>query len=74
MKCTIIGCPGEYEERKIVQTARRAGRLVVIENVPAEVCAVCGDILLTPDTVRHVEAILQRAGEPDRTAPVYEYV
>ena len=73
MKCTISGCLGEYEERKIVQTARRAGRLVVIENVPAEVCVVCGDILLKPDTLRRIEAILQRAGEPDRTAPVYEY-
>ena len=73
MKCTITGCPGEYEDRKIVQTTRRSGRLVVIENVPAEVCSICGDTLLKPDTVRRIEEILQHAGEPDRTAPVYEY-
>ena len=73
MKCTVMGCPGEYEDRRIVQTARRGGNLVVIENVPAEVCPVCGDVLLKPDTVRHIEAILRRAGDPDRTAPVYEY-
>ena len=47
--------------------------LVVIENVPAEVCSICGDILLTPDTVRRMEEILREAREPDRMAPVYEY-
>jgi YgiT-type zinc finger domain-containing protein len=73
VKCTIVGCPGEYEDRKIAHTVRHAGRLVVIENVPAEVCSVCGDVLLRPDTIRRIEAILQRAGEPNRTAPVYEY-
>lgn len=73
MKCTVAGCPGEYEDRKIVHTVRHAGRLVVIENVPAEVCSVCGDVLLRPETIRRIEGILHRAGEPDRTAPVYEY-
>jgi YgiT-type zinc finger domain-containing protein len=73
MKCTIVGCPGEYEDRKIVHTVRHEGRLVVIENVPAEVCSVCGDVLLRPDTIRQVEAILRQTREPDRMAPVYEY-
>ena len=73
MKCTIVGCSGEYEDKKIVQTARHAERLVVIENVPAEVCSMCGDILLTADTVRRMEEILREAREPDRMAPVYEY-
>ena len=73
MKCTIVGCPGEYEDRKIVHTVRHGGRLVVIENVPAEVCSVCGDVLLRPDTIRRIEAILRQTREPDRTAPVYEY-
>lgn len=73
MKCTIVGCPGHYEDRKIVHTVRHAGRLVVIENVPADVCSVCGDVLLKPETIRRIEAILRDAGEPDRTAPVYEY-
>jgi YgiT-type zinc finger domain-containing protein len=74
MKCSIVGCPGDYEDRKIVHTVRHAGRIVVIENVPAEVCSVCGDVLLRPETVRRLEGMLREAGEPDRTAPVYEYV
>jgi YgiT-type zinc finger domain-containing protein len=73
MKCTIVRCSGEYEDKKIAQTSRHAGRLVVIENVPAEACSICGDILLTPDTVRRMEEILREAREPDWMAPVYEY-
>ncbi len=38
MKCTIKGCPGEYEERKIVHTVRHHGQVIVIDHVPAEVC------------------------------------
>jgi YgiT-type zinc finger domain-containing protein len=73
MKCSINDCPGEYEDKKVVHTVRHHGRVVVIDGVPAEVCSVCGDVLLKPDTVRRIEAILREAGKPDRTAPVYEY-
>lgn len=73
MKCTMLGCSGEYEDRKIVQIARPAGLLMVIENVPAEVCSVCGDVLLRPEAIRRIEAILREPGNPDRTALVYEY-
>ena len=48
MKCSIIGCPGEYEEREITHTVRHKGRVAVIDHVPAEVCSVCADVLLKP--------------------------
>ena len=41
MKCSIEGCPGEYEEQKIVHTVRHHGQVIVIDQVPAEVCSVC---------------------------------
>lgn len=71
--CNLEGCPGHYEEREIVHTVRYKGAVVVIDRVPAEVCDVCGDVLLRPETVRRIEALLRSAGEPARTAPVYEY-
>ena len=52
MKCSIKGCPGMYEERLIVHTVRFRGQTIVIDHVPAEVCSVCGDVLLTPETTR----------------------
>jgi YgiT-type zinc finger domain-containing protein len=73
MKCSIQGCPGEYEARRIAHTVEHANRLVIIDDVPAEVCSVCGDVLLAPDTVRHIEALLEKRTRPARTAPVYEY-
>jgi len=73
MKCSFAGCPGEYEERRIAHTVRRRGQLIVIDHVPAEVCSLCGDVLLGPETVRHIESLLGNAAEPVGTAPLYEY-
>ena len=73
MKCSIAGCPGEYEAQTIAHTVRHHGRLIVIDHVPAEVCSICGDVLLAPDTVRHVEALLQDSAGPARSVPLYEY-
>jgi len=52
MKCSIRGCPGEYERRRIRHTVCRDQEVLVLENVPTEVCSVCGDTLLEPDTVQ----------------------
>ena len=73
MKCTIQGCPGEYEERKIVHTVKHRGSVVVIDHVPAEVCSVCGDVLLTPDTVRRLEKLLENTPKPAKAVPLYEF-
>jgi HTH-type transcriptional regulator/antitoxin MqsA len=73
MNCSIQGCPGEYESKEITHTVRHKGRIVVIDHVPAEVCSICGDVLLEPETVRHIEALLRKSAEPARTVPLYEY-
>ena len=73
MKCSIEGCPGEYEERKIVHTVRHQGQVVVIDHVPAEICSVCGDVLLKPETVRRIENLLRTATRPTSTVPLYEF-
>lgn len=72
MKCSIKGCPGDYEERTITHTARQEGHVVVIDHVPAEVCNVCGDVLLRPETIRQLESLFKRA-KPSRSVPLYEY-
>ena len=73
MKCTIQGCPGEYENRTIVHTVRHLGNVIVIDHVPAEVCSVCGDVLLTPDTIRRIETLLATMPKPARAVPLYEF-
>lgn len=73
MNCSIQGCPGAYEERAVLHTVRSRGQVVVIDHVPAEVCPVCGDVLLRPDTVRHIEELLRRMPPPTKEVPLYEY-
>jgi YgiT-type zinc finger domain-containing protein len=74
MKCSIEGCSGQYQRRKITHTVRHKGRVVVIDHVPAEVCSVCGDVLLKPETVRRIETLLRTEAHPTSTVPLYEYV
>lgn len=73
MQCSIKGCPGEYEERNIVRTVRHRGQVIVIDHVPAEVCPVCGDTLLKPETVRRIEGLLRTKAQPSSKVPLYEY-
>ncbi len=73
MQCSIVGCPGEYEERTIIHTVRYHGEVIIFDHVPAQVCSVCGDALLTPETVRRIEVLLQAAAQPTRAVPLYEF-
>jgi YgiT-type zinc finger domain-containing protein len=73
MKCAIEDCPGNYERRNVVHTVRHSGEVVVIDHVPAEVCDVCGDVLLDPETVRHIERLLAHRPCPTRTIPLYDF-
>jgi YgiT-type zinc finger domain-containing protein len=45
MKCSIKGCPGEYEEKGTVHTVCRGAEIFVFNHVPAVVCLVCGDTI-----------------------------
>lgn len=73
MRCSIEGCPGKYEERKIAHTVRHQNQVIVIDLVPAEVCSVCGDALLRPETVRRIEEILRAPERQAGTVPLFEY-
>jgi len=73
MKCSIQGCPGEYEPKTVLHTVRSNGHVVVIDHVPAEVCSICGDVLFTPETVRRIEHLLSNLDRPAKTVPLFEY-
>ena len=56
-----------------MHTVKRGEDVFVFESVPAEVCDVCSDILLAPETIRHIEKLLSDRAEPCKHAPVYTY-
>ncbi|MEW6349547.1 MAG: YgiT-type zinc finger protein [Thermodesulfobacteriota bacterium] len=74
MKCSIRGCPGTYEAKMIIHTVKFGTEVLVFENVPAEVCDVCSDTLLAPETIRRLEVLVRNRSKPERFAAVYEYV
>ena len=73
MKCTIEGCPGTYEDKLIFHSMRYKGQVLVFDQVPAEVCAVCGDTLLKPETIERIEKKLKEGQGADDAAPLYRY-
>jgi YgiT-type zinc finger domain-containing protein len=73
MECSIERCSGNYEEQQVTHTVRQKGEVVVIDHVPAEVCALCGDVLLKPETVRRIEKLLHAPTRPSKRVPLYEY-
>ena len=73
MNCTVEGCAGEYEEKRVLQAEEVEGCIVVVGNVPAQVCNFCGDVLITWDTMAQIEALLETHPQPVGTAPVYNF-
>jgi YgiT-type zinc finger domain-containing protein len=73
MRCSLVGCPGEYEQREVVRAVRQGDRIIVVEHIPAEVCDVCGDVLFTPETIERLEALRQTTAPPAGTVPLYEF-
>lgn len=75
MRCTIEGCPGTYERRLVALTLRYGGELIVLDNVPAEVCDTCGDELFSPETNEKIDRLLREHERltPKESAPVYEF-
>jgi YgiT-type zinc finger domain-containing protein len=69
-ECTLCHA-GTYREKLIVFSSRRGDRLVVVEDVPALVCDVCGDQIITEETAREIERVT--SGEPAGTAPLYRF-
>jgi YgiT-type zinc finger domain-containing protein len=65
MKCIVYGCPGEMESRRIVHTFVRDGKPIVVEDLPAWVCLVCGYTVLDLAVLDTLFAL-----DPDTAAPV----
>lgn len=72
-RCSVEGCDGHYEQRLVIHTVRSKGAIVVVDGVPAEVCDICGDVLLSLDTVRRLETMTQRPTRAVASAPVLDF-
>jgi len=72
MKCEL--CGGEMKRELVTYTLFYEGRLVVVENVPADVCHQCGEKLFEPETVERLQNIIWSKQQSVRVieAPVFD--
>ena len=68
-------CSGQLEERTITYPQRYEGNIIILENVPAEVCGQCGEILIRPEVLERLQGLVWSSEEPKRTAqvPVFDF-
>jgi YgiT-type zinc finger domain-containing protein len=71
MKCIVQGCPGEMESRRIVHTFVRNGKPIVVEDLPAWVCPVCGYTVLDLAVLDTLFALDPDTATPVSQAPVF---
>jgi YgiT-type zinc finger domain-containing protein len=71
MKCIVQGCPGEMESRRIVHTFMRNGKPMVVEDLPALVCPVCGYTVLDLAVLDTLFALDPDTATPVGQAPVF---
>ncbi len=73
-KCGIKESSREYEEWETIHSVRHHGQAIVVDHAPAEVCSVCGNVLLKRKTVRSIEALFRVPTRPVDTVPLYDSV
>jgi YgiT-type zinc finger domain-containing protein len=68
-------CGGMLEDKTIQVDFRYKGKLIVIEDVPSQVCAKCGEKLLSAATSKNIDNLLASGEKPVRkiTVPVLPY-
>jgi YgiT-type zinc finger domain-containing protein len=71
MRCIVQGCPGEMERRRIVHTFVRDGKPIVVEDLPAWVCPVCGYTVLDLEVLDTLFALDPDTAVPVGQAPVF---
>jgi YgiT-type zinc finger domain-containing protein len=64
-------CPGEMEERRIIHTFIRNHKPIVVEDLPALVCPVCGYTLLDIQVLDMLFALNPETDTPIDQAPVF---
>ena len=79
MSKTTENCPicgGRIKNQLIKLDLRVENSLIVIEDVPAEVCTVCGEEAYTPETSQSIDEVIHAKTTPikETIIPVYSLV
>ena len=67
-------CGGELKQTTITHPQEYEGKIIILENLPAEVCLQCGEVFLRPDVLERVQALVWSQAIPKRmvSVPVFD--
>ena len=67
-------CGGELRETTITHEERRGDNLYLFHNVPAKVCAACGELWIDEEVLQQIDRLIE-TGVPVRKVetPVYDF-
>ncbi|HHT9133533.1 MAG TPA: YgiT-type zinc finger protein [Candidatus Avalokitesvara rifleensis] len=73
MKCTF--CGGEVEKKRVTFSYEKADKFLLVENVPAEVCAKCGEKTYSPEVTDELLRFAKAGAKPQKTlqVPVFDF-
>jgi YgiT-type zinc finger domain-containing protein len=73
MKC-IVCQDGETRAGSTTVTLARKGRMLVIKDVPAEICVNCGEDYVDPCIIQEIVALIDKMPKNDILVDVRQYV
>ena len=75
IKCSV--CKGNLINQKITYTQELEGKVYVVSDVPALVCANCGEQYLSPETVDKIQEVIEKGEQkklkPTSQVPVFHF-
>ncbi len=68
-------CGGGLVERRITHPQKYKGEIFVLENVPAEVCEQCGEVLLRPEILELLQDMIWKGKSADHLTelPAFDF-
>jgi YgiT-type zinc finger domain-containing protein len=71
-QCAV--CGGTLKSTTLTHEERRGDQLYLFQNVPAQVCAACGEIWIGEAVLREIDELIE-SGEPVREVktPVFDF-
>ncbi len=68
-KCHVCGHHAAKSEL-VSEVFNLAGRRVLVERIPAQVCEHCGEATFSRETTEAIRQMLHGAGQPVKTVPL----
>ena len=70
--CHVCGSL-EFENREVDEIFQIESQPVLVEHIPARVCARCGEAVFSRETTEHIRRIVHGEAKPLRTMQLNEF-